>query len=183
MSSVSNAKTAAIPAPRPSAGAGAARAAPPGSTVAPEPAVPSLIGALLRVPAQAIQRRLIEGLNSSGFPELRLAHMPVLQYPGPNGCRPLELADRAGMSKQAMNQLLQSLERQGYVSRKSADDDGRASAVHFTRRGKAAYARMAELLVEIEDEWRGSLGEKRFDQLKALLRDVWTSGLIHKSRS
>src|SRR5574337_854631 len=33
--------------------------------------VPSLIGALLRVPAQAIQRRLIAGLNASGFPELR----------------------------------------------------------------------------------------------------------------
>ena len=41
-----------------------------------------LIGALLRVPAQAIQRRLIKELNAAGFDELRVPHMAVLQFPG-----------------------------------------------------------------------------------------------------
>jgi len=147
------------------------------------PTIPPLIGALLRVPAQAIQRRLMAGLNESGYADLRLPHMAVLQYPGPNGARPQELADRAGMSKQAMNQLLQSLERLGYVRRSDAeDDDGRARSVHFTRRGQAAYARMAELLVEVEGEWRGALGKERFEALKALLAEVWKSGLVKNSR-
>lgn len=145
--------------------------------------VPPLIGALLRAPAEAIQRRLIAGLNASGFPELRLPHMAVLQYPGPNGCRPQELAQRAGMSKQAINQLLHSLERLGYISRTDADDDRRARCVHFTERGEAAWIRMAELLVGIEAEWRGKLGKARFNLLKALLGEVWVSGLIHKPRS
>jgi hypothetical protein len=70
-----------------------------------------LIGALLRVPAQAIQRRIVTELNAAGFVELRVPHMAVLQYPGPDGVRPGLLAERAGMSKQAMNQLLRSLER------------------------------------------------------------------------
>ena len=74
-----------------------------------------LIGALLRVPAQAIQRRLIKELNAAGFDELRLPHMAVLQFPGPDGVRPGALAERAGMSKQAMNQLLRSLEGFGYI--------------------------------------------------------------------
>jgi hypothetical protein len=69
-----------------------------------------LIGALLRVPAQAIHRRIISGLNLAGFEELRVPHMAVLQYPGPDGVRPGLLAERAGMSKQAMNQLLRSME-------------------------------------------------------------------------
>ena len=34
-----------------------------------------LIGALLRVPAQVIQRRIIAELNAAGFAELRLPHM------------------------------------------------------------------------------------------------------------
>jgi DNA-binding MarR family transcriptional regulator len=147
------------------------------------PTVPPLIGALLRVPAEAIQRRLIAGLNASGFPELRLPHMAVLQYPGPNGCRPQDLAQRAGMSKQAMNQLLHSLERLGYVGRRDADEDGRARCVDLTERGEAAWTRMAELLVEIEAEWRGALGRERFNLLKALLGEVWMSDLIHKPRS
>ena len=47
-----------------------------------------LIGALLRVPAQAIHRRIINELNAAGFDELRLPHIAVLQFPGPDGVRP-----------------------------------------------------------------------------------------------
>jgi DNA-binding MarR family transcriptional regulator len=139
---------------------------------------PALIGALLRVPAQAIHRRLIAGLNDAGFEDLRLPHIAVFQYPGPDGCRPGELAERAGMSKQAMNQLLQSLEQLGYVRRNDDDGDGRARIVHFTRRGKAAWDKICEILVEVEAEWRARLGDRQFDQLKKLLHKVWVSGLI-----
>ena len=44
-----------------------------------------LIGALLRVPAQAIHRRIINELNAAGFEELRVPHMAVLQFPGRMG--------------------------------------------------------------------------------------------------
>lgn len=137
-----------------------------------------LIGALLRLPAQAIHRRIIAGLNSAGFRDLRLPHMGVLQYPGPDGYRPTELAERAGMSKQAMNQLLQSLERLGYIRRRDADGDGRARIVRFTRRGHAAWAKIYEILREIETEWRRTLGDKDFDRLKKLLCEVWVSDLV-----
>ena len=43
-----------------------------------------------------------------------MPHMAVLQFPGPDGVRPGALAERAGMSKQAMNRLLQSLEELDY---------------------------------------------------------------------
>src|SRR5512134_8430 len=89
-----------------------------------------LIGALLRVPGQAIQRRIISELNAAGFTDLRLPHMAVLQFPGPDGVRPGTLAERAGMSKQAMNQLLRSLEGLGYVVRSDTPDQGRARIVH-----------------------------------------------------
>ena len=137
-----------------------------------------LIGALLRVPAQAIHRRIIAGLHRAGFRELRLPHMGVLQYPGPDGSRPSELAERAGMSKQAMNQLLHSLERLGYLSRRDVREDQRARLVHFTARGRAAWAKIHEILAEIETEWRAALGEKDFGRLKALLCKVWTSDLV-----
>jgi DNA-binding MarR family transcriptional regulator len=137
-----------------------------------------LIGALLRLPAQAIHRRIVAGLNDAGFRDLRLPHMGVLQYPGPDGRRPSELAERAGMSKQAMNQLLRSLERLGYVRRSDAEQGGRARIVRFTRRGRAAWAKVHEILAEIETEWRGTLGDKDFDRLKQLLCVVWVSNLV-----
>src|SRR6202142_90853 len=137
-----------------------------------------LIGALLRVPAQAIHRRIIKELNAAGFADLREPHMPVLQFPGPDGVRPGTLAERAGMSKQAMNQLLRSLESLGYIVRSDVPNDGSARIVRFTKRGRAADAKMVDILRDIEREWSAELGPKRFAQLKELLAIVWESPLI-----
>ena len=137
-----------------------------------------LIGALLRVPAQAIHRRIVQELNAAGFEELRVPHMAVLQFPGPDGVRPGMLADRAGMSKQAMNQLLRSLDALGYITRSDAPDEGRARIVRLTRRGRAAYAKIHEVLRDIEREWIAELGPEPFTRLKALLLRVWESPLI-----
>jgi DNA-binding MarR family transcriptional regulator len=136
-----------------------------------------LIGALLRVPAQAIHRRLISELNASGFHELRLPHMAVLQFPGPDEVRPGTLAERAGISKQAMNQLLGSLEDYGYVVRSDDPDEGRARIIRFTKRGHAAYAKIHDILRDIEREWSAELGPQRFAYLKELLLRVWESPL------
>jgi DNA-binding MarR family transcriptional regulator len=137
-----------------------------------------LIGALLHVPAQAIHRRIINGLNAAGFEELRVPHMAVLQFPGPDGVRPGALAERAGMSKQAMNQLLRSLEAVGYIVRSNAPNEGRARIIRLTKRGRAAYSKIHDILREIEREWSAELGFKRFCQLKKLLLRVWESPLI-----
>jgi DNA-binding MarR family transcriptional regulator len=136
-----------------------------------------LLGALLRVPSQAIHRRIIRELNAGGFEELRVPHMAVLQFPGPDGVRPGLLAERAGISKQAMNQLLRSLESLGYLARSDAPEEARARLVHLTRRGRAAYARIQEILREIEDEWRAELGPRDFAALKDLLLRVWEGPL------
>ena len=137
-----------------------------------------LIGALLRVPAEAIQRRIIRELNAAGFDELTMPHMAIFRFPGPDGVRPGILAERAGMSKQAINRLLGSLEDLGYLARSDSPDEGRARIVRFTKRGHAAYAKAIQILHDIELEWRGELGPKDFAQLKELLFRVWESRLI-----
>src|SRR3954464_12461283 len=108
-----------------------------------------LIGALLRVPAQAIHRRLVADLNAAGFGDLNLPHMAVLQFPGPDGVRPSALAERAGISKQAMNQLLGTLEGLGYITRSALPQERAARIVRLTKRGHAVYAKMADILRDI----------------------------------
>jgi DNA-binding MarR family transcriptional regulator len=137
-----------------------------------------LIGALLRIPAQAIHRRIINDLNVAGFEDLRVPHMAVLQFPGPDGVRPSVLAERAGTSKQAMNQLLKSLEGLGYLARSNAPGESRARIVRLTARGRAAYAKIHDILKDIEQEWSAQLGLRRFAQLKSLLLGVYESSLI-----
>src|SRR5215831_3360160 len=112
-----------------------------------------LIGALLRIPSEAIHRRIIRELNEAGFEELTLPHIAVFRFPGPDGARPGVLAERAGMSKQAMNRLLGSLEDLGYLVRSDAPDEGRARIVRFTERGRAAWVKALHVIRNIEREW------------------------------
>ena len=131
---------------------------------------PPLIGALLRMPVEVARRRMLEHLHTSGFDDIEPAHLIVLQYPGPQGTRPSELAARLRISKQALNYLLRQLESLGYLERRADPDDLRAKRIHATDRGAAAMETMRDAIRELEREWGQALGADRF----ALLRDILT---------
>src|SRR5881394_4382153 len=82
-----------------------------------QPFGPPLIGALLRMPWEAVQRHMLERLHERGFDDFDAAYLNVFQYPGPQGARPSELAARLRMTKQAVSYLLGELERLDYLTR------------------------------------------------------------------
>src|SRR3954451_11631975 len=137
-----------------------------------QPVGPPLIGALLRVPWEAVQRHMLQRLYERGFDDLDAAHLNVFQYPGPQGARPSELAARLRISKQALNYLLGELERRGYVERRADPDDGRSKRVALTARGIAAIGVIREVVSEMETSWGQQLGPERFDELRAALIEL-----------
>jgi DNA-binding MarR family transcriptional regulator len=137
-----------------------------------KPFGPPLIGALLRVPWEGVQRHMLERLHESGFDDLDAAHLNVFQYPGPQGAKPSELAARLRISKQALNYLLGELERLGYLERRPDPDDLRSKRVALTRRGTSAIRVIREAVGEIEAAWGERLGPKRFSQLRGLLLEL-----------
>src|SRR5215212_3051705 len=108
-----------------------------------------MIGALLRTPWEAVQRRMLERLHDHGFADLDVAHLNVFQYPGPQGARPSQLAARLGITKQALNYLLGELERLDYLQRQPDPDDMRSKRVALTRRGAAASGVIREAVGEM----------------------------------
>ena len=142
-----------------------------------EPFGPPLIGALLRIPWEAVQRHMLERLHERGFDDLDPAHLAVFQYPGPQGARPTELATRLRMSKQALNYLLGELERLGYLERRPYSDDLRSKRVVLTRRGTSAIHAVREAVVDLESTWAKKLGVRRFSELRGLLLE------LHKAAS
>ena len=133
---------------------------------------PPLIGALLRMPWEVVQRRMLELLHERGFDDLDAAHLNVFQYPGPQGARPSELAAQLRISKQALNYLLGELERLGYVERRSDPDDRRSKRIVLTPRGTSAILVIREAVGEMETAWSERLGPKRFAQLRRLLVEL-----------
>jgi DNA-binding MarR family transcriptional regulator len=138
-----------------------------------EPAAgPPLIGALLRQPLQVVRQHMLEGLHAHGFDDLEAAHLVLLQYPGPHGLRPSELAARVGMTKQAVNYQLGHLERLGYLARRSDPDDQRSKRIALTERGYAVIPVIREAVADVESAWSRELGPERFAELRSLLHEL-----------
>ncbi|HZE04203.1 MAG TPA: MarR family transcriptional regulator [Solirubrobacteraceae bacterium] len=138
----------------------------------PAPPPPPLIGALLRVPWEAVHERMLAGLHERGYADLIAPHLSVLQYPGPEGMRPSDLATRTRMTKQALNYLLGQMERLGYLTRVEDETDQRVKRIRLTPRGREAGAAMREVVLEVEAEWTQQLGPRRFADLRKLLAEL-----------
>ncbi|HEY2311509.1 MAG TPA: MarR family transcriptional regulator [Gaiellaceae bacterium] len=137
-----------------------------------EPLGPPMIGALLRLPWEAVQEHMLERLHANGFTDIDASYLIVVQYPGPQGERPSDLAARLRISKQALNHLLRQLEHLGYLTRQPDPDDKRSKRIALTPRGTKAGLTIREAVAEMEDTWTQQLGPKRFNQLRILLRDL-----------
>jgi DNA-binding MarR family transcriptional regulator len=133
---------------------------------------PPLIGALLRAPWEAVHERMLAGLRRRGHTDLIAPHLSVLQYPGPEGMRPSDLATRTRMTKQALNYLLGQMERLGYLTRVADEADQRVRRIRLTPRGREASAAMREVVLELEAEWAQKLGPRRFAELRELLTEL-----------
>jgi DNA-binding MarR family transcriptional regulator len=143
-------------------------------TEAAEPSAfgPPLIGALLRKPWEAVQSHMLRRLHENGCADFDAAYLPVFGYPGPQGARPSDLAARLGMSKQALNYLLGSLERAGYIERRPHPDDARAKRIALTPRGLGAGRVIRDAVAEVETAWSELLGPERFAELRTMLEEL-----------
>ena len=130
------------------------------------------MGALLRMAFETVQRRMLEGLHAAGFDDLDTPHLTVLQYPGPEGMRPSDLAARLQISKQALNYMLGELERMGYLERRPDPDDLRARRIALTPRGHEIIPVIREAVRATEREWAAALGDDRVEELRSLLVEI-----------
>ena len=114
-------------------------------------------------------RRMVDGLHARGFTDFSPGFPSLLSNLDVEGTRIGVLAKRAGVTRQAAGQLLREIETCGYVERRRAADDARATVVRFTGRGRRLLAAVFELVEEIEEEFSGVLAPGEFDQLRDTL--------------
>jgi DNA-binding MarR family transcriptional regulator len=132
---------------------------------------PENLAILLREPFRAMNEQAIARLAERGHPEVRYAHGNVFQYLDDGGTRVSVLAQRAGMTKQSMAQLVEHLEAHGYVERVPDPADGRAKLVRSTERGAEVFAIVREFVAEIDARLEARLGTAKVARLRALLTE------------
>ena len=131
-----------------------------------------LIGALLALPTQVIARRVAAAVATRGFPDYRPTYQQVFQWCRPEGSRLTELAERAGVTKQSMGEIIDVLEQRGYVERIPDPTDGRAMLIRRTPRGWEINRVAREVVEQMQQEWAQALGAERFGHLLDILRQL-----------
>jgi len=102
-------------------------------------------------------------------PSLRTSHTTLFPHIDLEGTRITTLAERVGISKQAVSELVDELEGLGVVTRRADPTDGRAKLVVFTEKGKEDIFAGLALLKCLEEELAQELGERQLLTLRRTL--------------
>lgn len=120
------------------------------------------IGAASRNMIAAMMAK-VAGCGFEGMTPAFASLMPLLDA---TGARPSALAQRAGITKQAISQLVQELEKRGYVEQIPDPTDTRAKIVRLTARGVALRAACFEARKDLQAVGVATLGAARLSRLR-----------------
>ena len=97
--------------------------------------------------------------NLAARAQVTAAHVHITRHLALEGSRLTELAERAGMSKQAMGDLVDQCEAWGLVTREPDARDARARLVKFTPAGLAWLQAFKAAVAQAESEFRAEVGD------------------------
>ncbi len=115
--------------------------------------------ALMRA-ARSHMAIMMARLEARGFAGLTPAFATVIPLIDAKGMRSTALAQRAGVTKQAMSQLVKLLEERKYVEQIPDPADTRAKVVRLTKRGVAMRAACAQGRQELHAAALRALGKR-----------------------
>jgi DNA-binding MarR family transcriptional regulator len=131
------------------------------------------LGFLLAKATQRWNELLAERFVAAGYADVRPSYGSVLlPLFEDDGLRMGELAERAHLSKQTMTELVRRLERDGLVERRPDPDDGRASLIFLSARGRSFEPVAQHVLRDVDRLVRRRLPAARVNELKSGLRDL-----------
>ena len=134
------------------------------------------IAGLLNEVKVAAVRKLFVRLHEEGYEHIREGHGCVFGFIDiENGSRLTELAERAGLTKQAVGEAATELERLGYAERVPDPTDRRAKIIKLTPSGLEACLTGRRIFAEIEREWAEQFGEELVANMREAAEQITAS--------
>jgi len=130
--------------------------------------IPPALGRAVR----AMSGTMMAKVASRGFNGMTPAFASLMPLLDATGVRPSTLAQRAGITKQAISQLVRELEARGYVEQVPDATDTRAKIVRLTKHGAALHAACAEVRLELHSVALAKLGKTRVSRLRRDLTEL-----------
>lgn len=130
------------------------------------------VGVALWRAATAWKERLHSEMVRRGHAWYGDARSVIAIHLDPRGLAQSELVARTGLTKQAVQQLLDSLEAEGIIARVPSEQDRRSKRVVYTAKGEASVRDATAVKREIEAEYRARLGDRKFESLHKMLAEL-----------
>ena len=115
--------------------------------------------ALVRRTNRLMVEELVARLESAGYADITPAQHLVFENIDAAGTRLTTLAQRAGMTRQTMTELVNGLARRGYLELRPDPSDARARLACLTDRGRAIVRHALHEIAAIEARWQQSFEE------------------------
>ncbi|MFI2027816.1 MarR family winged helix-turn-helix transcriptional regulator [Streptomyces buecherae] len=124
-----------------------------------DPGEPTELTFLLGMAFQLVLSEFVSRVEAAGYADLRPMHGLVFQALRGAGATSSELAERLGVTKQAAGQIIDDLERRGYVERQPHPAGGRRKLVvltagareHLTVAGRILHEQEAQLAERLHE--------------------------------
>ncbi|MEC3854100.1 hypothetical protein DM794_04470 [Paenarthrobacter ureafaciens] len=138
----------------------------------PTPHVTEPLGVILLRLQRGLERELIRGLQAGGYPDMRMRQLSVLDAIGTRGAKAAALAVRFDMTKQSMGELIDDLERSGYLDRVQDPGDRRARILELTPRGRVATKQCQDIVQMVERRYESLIGASRYHETRESLAEL-----------
>jgi DNA-binding MarR family transcriptional regulator len=127
------------------------------------------VGRLLNNAVSRFEARVLKLMSQSGHPQARISHISLTRNLDLKGTRVSELARRAGMTKQAMGELVSQCAALRLVVTSADPSDKRARIVRFTPEGLRWLDAFRQAVDQAEGEMREEVGTRSMDVLRGAL--------------
>jgi len=116
-----------------------------------------------------MQRRLfdewaLDKFAENGYPDFKMAYLPILMNIGPEGIGNNELAEKGHVTKQATSKVIRELEKAGLVAIVMHEGDARRSHIRLTTKGKELVIHAVEEVFKRMAIYEELVGRDEFRQ-------------------
>jgi len=119
--------------------------------------------ALAEKAARALKLDMLRHAYAMGHTEIQPAHNAVYATLPPEGARSADMAQRSGITRQSMGEIIRDMVAAGSLEMVPDPTDGRAKIVKWTEHGKKVASDGYDHIVELDKVFREKFGDEDVD--------------------
>ena len=127
------------------------------------------VGRALFNATKKFEQDVLDFVEHAGYADIRMVHLNLYRNLDFDGTRLTELAARANMTKQSMQELVDRAEALGFVERRPDPQDRRAKMVAFSDRGLALLDVLHQAILHAERRMVAAIGGDAVRQMAGWL--------------